>query len=248
VNFVLIGEDNLLTPQGGRKATTMKKYTLGFNSILFTLFTAFLFVTVQGASALTVNFTNPSPITIPLVGNATPYPATVNVIGLSGPITDVNVTLTGLSHEFINDVGVLLVGPGGQSVVLFDGIGGNTAISATSPVNIVLDDQASQSLPAGTISSGTFKPTNLITSPPDVFPPPAPGSGYGSLLSGFNGTSPNGTWRLFIEDFSPPFSGSVAGGFGLQITARDVPEPASVFLVGLGFLVSVAWLRRREIS
>jgi subtilisin-like proprotein convertase family protein len=234
---------SLLTQNGRRKATTMKKYTLGFSGILFT--SAFLFATVERASALTVNFTNPSPITIPLVGNATPYPATINVMGLSGPLLDLNVTLTGLSHTFINDVGALLVGPGGQSVVLFDGVGGSTAVTN---VNITLDDQASQSLPSSAIASGTYKPTNLITNPPDVFPPSAPGGPYGSLLSVFNGTSPNGQWRLFINDFAPPDSGTVAGGFGLQITARDVPEPASVFLVGLGFLVSAAWLRRREIS
>jgi subtilisin-like proprotein convertase family protein len=219
----------------------MKKYTLGFSSILLTA--AFLFATVQGASALTVNFANTSAITIPLVGNATPYPVTINVSGLSGPLTDLNVTLAGLTHEFINDVGALLVGPGGQSVVLFDGVGGNTSIP--NPITIVLDDQASQSLPSGTIVSGTYKPTNDITSPPDTFPSPAPGLPYGSTLSGFNGTNPNGTWRLFIEDFSPPFLGSVAGGFSLQVTI--VPEPASLFLIGLGFLIIAAWIRRRDV-
>lgn len=219
----------------------MKKFTLGFSSVLFTA--AFLFATVQGASALSVNFTNPSPITIPLVGTATPYPATINVSGLSGPVTDLNVTLTGLTHTFINDVGALLLGPGGQSVVLFDGVGGSTGVSS---VTLVFDDQASQNLPSGAIVSGTYKPTNLITSPPDTFPPPAPGLPYGSTLAGFNGTNPNGTWRLFINDFAPPDSGTLAGGFGLQITARDVPEPGSLLLLGLGCFIIAAWLRRRE--
>src|ERR1043166_2268688 len=153
-----------------RKATTMKNYTREFCSMLLAL--TFLFATGQTASALTVISTNPSPITIPLVGTASPYPAIINVSGLSGPLTDLNVTINGLSHTFINDVGALLVGPGGQSLVLFDGIGG---IAAVSNVNLVFDDQASASLPNGPFSSGTFKPTNLITNPPDVFPPPAPG-------------------------------------------------------------------------
>jgi hypothetical protein len=102
----------------------------------------------------------------------------------------------------------------------------------------VFDDQAATSLPSGTIVSGTYKPTNLITNPPDVFPPPAPGGPYGSLLSVFNGTNSNGTWRLFINDFAPPDSGTIAGGFGLQITI--VPEPASLFLIALGFLTIAA--------
>jgi subtilisin-like proprotein convertase family protein len=213
----------------------MKKYNLEFHSIL--LVGAFLFATVQAASALTVTFPGSSGVTIPLSGTGTPYPATATVSGLSGRITDINVIFTGLTHTFINDVGGLLLGPVGQSVVLFDGVGGNTAVNN---VNIVFDDQASASLPSGAITSGTYKPTNLI--PSDIFPPSAPGGPYGSLLSVFNGTNPNGTWRLFINDFAIPDGGSIAG-FSLQITI--VPEPASLFLLGIGFF-TVAALRRRE--
>jgi subtilisin-like proprotein convertase family protein len=203
----------------------MKKHTLEFGSLLTA---AFLFATVQAASALTLTFSNPSAITINSVGPATPYPATINLSGLSGPITDLNVVLNGLSHTFISDVGALLVGPAGQSVVLFDALGGTTSVTN---VNLTLDDQASASLPCSSaVTSGTFKPTNCVVG--DVFPPPAPASGYGSFLSSFNGTNPNGTWRLFINDFVAPNGGSLAGGFGLQVTI--VSEPASLFLVALG--------------
>ena len=209
----------------------MKKYTLGISSVL--LSAAFLFATVQAASALTLSFNLPANSTINPVGPATPYPLLVNVGGLSGPIIDINVGLTGLTHGFINDVGILLLGPSGQTVVLFDGIGGSTAVTN---VNLTLDDQASASLSCSSaIASGTFKPTNCIVG--DVFPPPAPGLPYGALLSGFNGTNPNGTWRLFINDFVAPTGGSLAGGF-LQITI--VPEPASLFLVALGFFTIAA--------
>ena len=215
----------------------MKKYILEFSSIL--LAAVFLFATVQPASALTVISSNPSSITINSVGPATPYPATINVSGLSGPIVDLNVRLNGLSHTFPNDVAVLLVGPGGQSVVLFDGISANPVTN----VNITLDDEASASLPdTGAIASGTYKPTNLIVG--DVFPSPAPGLPYGSLLSVFDNTNPNGTWRLFINDFLAPNSGVLAGGFGLELTI--VPEPTSFFLLGLGLFTIAAWLRRRE--
>jgi subtilisin-like proprotein convertase family protein len=217
----------------------MKKYTLEFSSVLLTA--AFLFATVQAASAtLTVSFPITSSATINPVGPATPYPLNVLVTGLSGPVLDINVGLTGLTHGFISDVGALLVGPGGQSVVLFDAIGGSTGVTN---VNLTLDDQASASLPcSSSVTSGTFKPTNCVVG--DVFPPPAPASGYGALLSGFNGTNPNGTWKLFINDFVAPTGGSLAGGF-LQVTI--VPEPASLLLVALGFLMVVAWQKRREV-
>jgi hypothetical protein len=216
----------------------MKKHTLGFSGLLTA---AFLFAAVDAASALTLTFSNLSSITINSVGPATPYPAAINVSGLSGPITDLNVIINGLSHTFISDVGALLVGPAGQSVVLFDAIGGSTSVTN---VNLTLDDQAAGSLSCtGAIPSGTFKPTNCVVG--DVFPPPAPASGYGSLLSGFNNTNPNGTWRLFINDFVAPNSGSLAGGFGLQVTI--VPEPAPVVLIALGFLTVTTWLRRTKV-
>ena len=215
----------------------MKKHTLEFSGLLTA---AFLFAMVPATSAITLTFSNPSSITINSVGPATPYPAIINVSGLSGPITDMNVVINGLSHTFISDVGALLVGPGGQSVVLFDALGGTTSVTNA---NLTLDDQAAASLPCSTaVSSGTFKPTNCVVG--DIFPPPAPASGYGSLLSGFNGTNPNGTWRLFINDFVAPAGGSIAGGFGLQVTI--VPEPASLLLLGLGLLTIATWLRRRE--
>jgi len=215
----------------------MKEYILGFSSMLLTAA-----LSVQATSALAVNFAIPS-ATIPLVGTASPYPINIIVGGLSGPILDVNVGFTGLTHTAISDVGALLRGPGGQTVVLFDGVGGITGVNN---VNLVLDDQALSSLPNGGFSSGTFKPTNLVTVPPDVFPSPAPGGPYGSTLSVFNGTNPNGTWSLFINDFSFRLldAGSLAGGF-LQVTI-PVPEPAALVLVAVGMLLMSAWLKRKE--
>src|SRR5918995_1993988 len=46
--------------------------------------------------------------------NATPYPSTIDVTGLSGTITDVNLTLKGFSHAFPADVSVTLEDPHGN--------------------------------------------------------------------------------------------------------------------------------------
>ena len=82
-------------------------------------------------------------------------------------------------------------------------------------VTLTLDDAAANSLPdAGPLVSGTFKPTNFGSG--DTFPS-APPSG-GSALSVFNGTNPNGTWSLYVVDDATGDSGSVAGGWELNIT------------------------------
>ena len=161
-------------------------------------------------------FSNPGAITIPAsgtLGPANPYPSTINVSDLVGTITDVNVTLNGLSHTSIFDVGVLLVGPTGENVVLmnFAGTGG------TSNVTLTFDDAAASSLPfIGPVTSGTWKPTNFR--PNGVFPPPAPAPPYGSALSVFSDTDPNGTWSLYVQDFALLDVGSMAGGWSLDIT------------------------------
>ena len=46
------------------------------------------------------------------------YPSSIDVSGQEGITTNVSVTLHGLSHQNIEDLAVLLVGPNGDSVVL----------------------------------------------------------------------------------------------------------------------------------
>jgi VCBS repeat-containing protein len=96
--------------------------------------------------------------------------------------------------------------------------------------SLILDDQAEKSLPRqDDLTSGKFKPTNYeFTNEPDKFAPhpripsPLPSN---SSLSIFNGTDPNGTWTLFVvddDDDAANFSGSIAGGWQLDITSVNV--------------------------
>jgi len=217
----------------------MKKYNLTLNTILLTF--VFLFIAIQEAAAGTFNFTNPAPVIINDFGPATPYPSTITVSGFNAGITDLNVVLTGLSHTFPQDIGILLVGPGGQKVVLMNDTGG---INPIVNIKLTIDDQASSSIPDpifGSLPPGTYKPTNL--SPSDSFAPPSLAAGpYSTSLAVFNGTSLNGTWSLFIRDFSAGDAGVLSGGFGLQGTA---PEPSTFVLYGIGLIVLASLLRRR---
>ena len=62
------------------------------------------------AYAATNTFSNPSRITIPNYGAATPYPSVISVSGLRS-VTDVDVKLHGFSHTYASDVKVELDGP-----------------------------------------------------------------------------------------------------------------------------------------
>src|ERR1043166_6882286 len=149
----------------------MKKYILGYSSTLLAF--AFILAVAQQAAATTFNFSNSAPITINDNTAATPYPATINISGFTAGISDLNVTIKGLRHNFPTDIEILLVGPGGQSVVLMDNAGG---VNPITNVNIVFDDEAATGVPnpiIGSLASGPYRPTN--NSPTDVFGPPAPG-------------------------------------------------------------------------
>src|SRR4026209_1025593 len=71
--------------------------------------------------AIGATFVNPTPITIQVPGGppgVNPYPSTITVSGVSGTITDVSFTLYNLSHTYPDALDILLVGPGGQKVLL----------------------------------------------------------------------------------------------------------------------------------
>ena len=159
------------------------------------------------AGAVPIDFINSTPVAIPAAGTsgiADPYPSSILVSGVTGGITDVNVTLTGLNHASDLDVDVMLVGPGGQSVVLM-------RFAGTAPLNnvtLTFDDAAPGGLPfIGTINSGTYDPTDFGGAP---FQPPAPAAPSAAQLSTFNGTDANGTWQLFIKDSQNLNVGSMA--------------------------------------
>ena len=191
-------------------------------------------------------FSNTSAITIRDNTTANPYPSNINVANVTGTVSKVTVTLTGVSHTYPDDIGVLLVGPTGVKVRLWSDAGGGDGGAGggiISNLNLTFDDSAARFLPDGitgdpVITSGTYKPT-LGTSGngqgpahPTDFSAPAPVSPYALTLSSFNGVNPNGNWSLYVDDDAAGDSGAISGGWSLTITTgggTTPPARATVF-------------------
>lgn len=203
----------------GSTVTATLQLQDGANNLGTVTFTFVLGTTLTNVTTAS----NPAAITIldtPRIGGiapSSPYPSIINVAGVVGTVTKVTATIKGLNHTFPSDIDMLLVGPGGQRLLLMsDADGGTDVINAT----ITFDDAAAAVIGA-TVVSGTFKPTNSGAG--DIFPAPAPAGPYPDpqLLSVFNGLNPNGTWSLYVVDDAGLDAGSIAQGWELTITTQD---------------------------
>lgn len=172
-------------------------------------------------------YTNAASIDITDNSASSTYPSTINVTGLAGNVSKVTVGLNGLSHSFPSDIGMMLVSPGGDTfnlVLMSDACGGGDINNQ----NFVFDDDGLLPLsPAPTgvgCVGGTFKPSNY--GPTETYPAPAPAPATNvTLAQAFNGTNPNGVWRLYLRDDVEADAGQIAGGWTLNITTDCTATP-----------------------
>ena len=125
------------------------------------------------------------------------YSSIDTVSGLPDFLTDINVTV---NFNFTLDSGLILelVSPSGNAVTLAAGLGGSNGANYT---NTTFDDAAGNPITtAAAPFTGTFHPI--------------------SPLSVFNGSNPDGTWRLVVQDTASGKTGSLTG-WSLQIAASD---------------------------
>ncbi|WP_377320957.1 hypothetical protein ACFJIY_17915 [Pimelobacter simplex] len=165
--------------------------------------------TAGPAQAASGTFTNSAPIAVTDNGSVS---SDVQVSGIGGRITDVDVVLNGLGHTRPNDLDIWLVSPGTNAVAvpLMSDTCGGAAISGRT---LTFDDEVATTLPTG-CATGTYRPTNI--SGGDTTPPGA--TTLSGTLSGFDGRNPAGTWRLYVMDDTATEVGTINGGVTLKIT------------------------------
>ncbi|MGF1580388.1 MAG: autotransporter-associated beta strand repeat-containing protein [Gemmataceae bacterium] len=192
-----------------------------------------------GSGPITIN-----DATLTEPGVASPYPSEISITGLAGVVADINVTLTDVTHDFAEDMDILLVAPDGQSILLASDVSDGQSITS---LTWTFDDDAPSVLPSdNNLTSGIFKPTNYVGSGTqdsfprdfqDTFPAPAPGNSPTTQeFSAFYGSDPNGTWQLFVVDDLQGNSGTI-GGWSLEITTAA----SSLVLNNSGNLVFDNW-------
>ncbi|HWQ92939.1 MAG TPA: hypothetical protein VN673_14780, partial [Clostridia bacterium] len=175
-------------------------------------------------------FSNTTAITVADHGAAFPYPSTIEVAGLAGNVSKVAVLLFNVSHSFPRDLNLMLVAPDGAKALLMAHAGGAHALTN---VSFGLDEGAAAVLPGtNAIVADRYKPAAYGNAP--AFPQPAPASPYPAALTALNGSTPNGTWSLYVMDDSIGDSGVIAGGWGLEIVTVEPVSPVTDLAVAMG--------------
>ena len=151
---------------------------------------------------------------------AEPEPSVINVSGV-GKVAKMTVTLNGLRHPHLGKLDLLLVGPQKQNALIMSDVSGAYAANG---VTITLDDAAANNLTttAAPVNGQSYKPKDFDDGSPDSSEG-APEPLGGDSLSIFNGTNPNGQWKLYAMDDSGLPAGSI-GGWSLTITPECPPR------------------------
>jgi subtilisin-like proprotein convertase family protein len=214
-------------PIGGDRRRSARKMPDLRALILLSVVSVVAALLLVAAPASADSFSNPTPIKIPYLEEASPYPSQIAVSGMSGPITDVNVTLHRVGHTAPEKIGILLVSPSGDTVVLMKRNCGSGDIE---DYLWTFDQQASTPMPQGAPCDDFVYRPNPANSP-FIWSSPAPLGPHGTSLNDFNNENPNGTWSLYVAHGvnEVPDAGDIEVGWSITIETgpADVAIPAT---------------------
>ena len=125
-------------------------------------------------------------------GSFNTFSATVSNVGVTDAIQSITINL---SHTWVSDLNIFLVGPTGTIIELSTGNGG----SGVNYVNTVFSDSASDFITTGAAPfTGSFKPEGRANNDSQCNPTGTVGT-Y-TFATQFVGIDPNGNWTLKIKD------------------------------------------------
>jgi hypothetical protein len=146
--------------------------------------------------------------------------SSLDVAGLAGTVTDVELTLTGVAHQFSGEeLDISLSGPGGRETVLMSEACRN-AMTLTGQAFTFSDAGAEQidEFNCNSQDGEKVKPANYFDGLEDFVGVPV-------AMSAFDGASPNGQWTVAVADDT---LNAFSGGFGpwslsVQTTTPSTP-------------------------
>ncbi len=167
-----------------------------------------------------ISIPNQKYIPNPDSGPANPYPSAIVVSNINGDVATVTVTVSNLIHSYPNDIGILLVGPS-TNCVLMSAAADHSTIST--PITVTFDQNAALALPPeGEIVSGSYQPADYYESQygtTETYSNSlAPVGPYNTNLAVFGSIPANGTWCLYVEDDTVGDAGAIFNGWSLAIT------------------------------
>lgn len=173
--------------------------------------------------------------------------SSINASGVVGPIADVWVSFDRLSHTWIGDLHIRLVGPDSTTMDILSRPGRGTASTFGFFSDFVADNDyvfrdsgadLTHVTPPAQVASGTYRASSNPNDPATntlayAYTPT-------SFIDTWGGSDANGTWTLLINDYAGGDTGAL-GGWTLHVDT--VPEPMTMTLLGAGAL---ALLRRKR--
>ncbi|MBX9735415.1 MAG: tail fiber domain-containing protein [Phycisphaerales bacterium] len=205
-----------------------------FRTLALSAVAAVITLAASGAHAQT--FSNTAAIAMPTSGTdgrAALYPSTITVSGAPASIVGVNVTLSNLTHNFVGDINVLLVAPGGQRILLMSNTHGTSSSSV--PANGETLTFAPSGPPLPTTNDPVVSGTYICSAynPPANLPSPAPAGPYLTSLVPIIGSDANGVWQLYVwDDFPSLDNGTFAGGWSITFTSAVAPPSTAITYQG----------------
>lgn len=161
------------------------------------------------------------------------YPSVITVSGLTGVVTKVTVTFA-ITSTFPDDFDILLVGPtGAMSLVMSDAGGSGDHTNITFTFDQTAAPMAND--PTTVVPAGTYQPSNYAgavtaTEPSgmDNFPTAGGLMSYPTDFNIFNGTNPNGDWKLYVVDDQVIDINSLPSGWSIDIQSSVPVATASI--------------------